>query len=202
MKQLCLVSLVYVLLLSCSAGKDPRREQARQLQRGVLTEDTSWVYRLPYAEGSSHLVLQGYFSRFSHRNRAALDFKMKRGTPVLAARGGVVIRLQEQNDKGGWNRKFRQFANYIVIAHSDSTNAGYWHLRKNGAVVNLGDTVKAGQLIGYSGNTGYTTTPHLHFMVWKRRGNNWTQVPTRFMTNKGAAYLRPLRWYRNGKKPG
>lgn len=172
------------------------RHTARMLQKGRLQDDTSWVYQLPYAPGKSHRLLQGYFSRLSHRNRAALDFKMPAGTPIHAARGGVVVRLQEQHDKGGWNRKYRQYANLLVIQHEDGTRGGYWHLKKDGVVVNLGDTVQTGQLIAYSGKTGYSATPHLHFMVWKSFDGRWTQVPTRFATSKGPRYLRPLRKYR------
>lgn len=193
--------ILIVACTSCSVSKDPQRTTARLLQKGKLKEDTSWIYRLPYKEGTSHWVIQGYFSRFSHKNRAALDFKMKKGTAVYAARDGVVIRMVENNNKGGLNKKNRQYANLIVIEHADGTRAGYWHLKKNGAFVNIGDTVKTGQLIGLSGNTGYTSTPHLHFMVWKNSNGNWRQVPTRFMTKKGPKYLRPIRWYRSKKAP-
>lgn len=186
---------------SCAVSKDPQRKTARLLQKGKLKEDTSWVYKLPYKEGKSLLLLQGYFSRLSHKNRAAIDFKMRQGTEIYAARGGVVIRMVKHNDKGGWNRKYRQFANMIVIQHNDSTRAGYWHLQKDGAFVNVGDTVQTGQLIGRSGKTGYSFMPHLHFMVWKNSNGRWTQVPTRFMTKKGPKYLRPLRFYRNKKAP-
>ncbi len=184
------------LITSCSVSKDPQRKMIRDLQSGKVTEDTSYIYALPYPEGKSYRVIQGYFSRFSHKNRAALDFKMKKGTEIAAARDGVVIRLQESNTKGGWNRKFRQYANLVVIQHEDGTRAGYWHLQKDGVLVNLGDSVKQGQVIALSGKTGYSATPHLHFMVWKNLNNNWRQVPTRFQTSKGPRYLRPLRKYR------
>ena len=89
-----------------------------------------------------HLTfLQGYFSSFSHKSRAALDFKMKHGTKVYAARAGVVIRLDEQHIKGGRNKKYRKDANLVVIQHEDGTKAGYWHLQQNGVLVNIGDTV-------------------------------------------------------------
>lgn len=170
---------------------------ARNLQKGRLKDDSSYVYALPYDAGKSYLVVQGYFSSFSHRNRAAIDFKMKRGTTITAAREGVVVRLQKDNNLGGLNRRFRQYANYIVIEHEDGTRAGYWHLQKGGVLVAVGDTVRQGQPIGKSGQTGYSAFPHLHFFVWSGKGDAWVQLPTRFHTRNGPRYLRPMRHYKS-----
>lgn len=186
---------ILVVFAACNASRTAEQREARKLWKSNTSEDTSYVYALPYEEGTSHLLIQGYYSAFSHKNRAALDFKMKRGTKITAAREGVVVRMQEGNNKGGWNKKYRQYANYIVIEHSDGTRAGYWHLQHNGVLVNLGDSVKKGQVIGLSGKTGYSATPHLHFMVWGTRNGQWQQVPTRFETKKGARYLKPLKKY-------
>lgn len=180
-------------LYSCAGGSDAAGKTARWLQRGKIKEDTSFVYSLPYEKGTAHTLIQGYFGSFSHKNRAALDFKMKEGTKILAARDGVVIRMVEKNDKGGMNKKYREFANLIVIAHSDGSRSGYWHLQKDGALVNVGDSVKQGQVIGLSGKTGYASTPHLHFLVWKSSKGSWQSVPTRFLTENGPRYLRPWR---------
>lgn len=172
------------------------RKEIKLLQKGIIRDDTSYVYELPYEKGKSHLLAQGYFSRFSHRERVALDFKMKRGTKICAAREGIVVRVKEDGDRGGWNRKYRPYGNNIVIQHADSSRAGYWHLQKDGALVNVGDTVKKGQVIGLSGMTGYALFPHLHFIVWDfDKNGNWRQVPTRFQTRKGINYLKPLRRY-------
>ncbi|MBL7738809.1 MAG: M23 family metallopeptidase [Chitinophagaceae bacterium] len=183
--------------MGCVSTKDPYRNYVRKLQKGKITEDTSFVYQLPYEESKSYRVIQGYFSAFSHKNRAALDFKMKRGANICAARDGVVIRVKEDGDRGGWNRKYRPYGNNIVIQHADGTRSGYWHLQKDGALVNMGDTVKAGQVIALSGKTGYAAVPHLHFMVWSNYGGQWQQVPTRFQTRKGIKYLRPWKKYKN-----
>lgn len=192
-------ALVYffcvMVFYSCAVSNNPQRTQFRQLQKGKIKEDTSYVYSLPYNQKETHRLVQGYFSTLSHKERAALDFKMKRGTPVLAARGGVVVRVKEDGNKGGWNKKYRPYGNVIVIQHTDSSRAGYWHLQLNGALVNVGDTVTQGQHIGYSGKTGYTLFPHLHFLVWRFNNNQWQQVGTRFKTSKGNLYLRPLRRY-------
>ena len=192
-----LVFISILLMAGCTISKDPMRKTARLLQRGALKEDTSYIYSLPYAKGTSHLLIQGYFSGFSHKNRAALDFKMKKGTPVYASRGGVVIRLEEQHSKGGRNKKYRKEANLVIIQHHDGTRAGYWHLQQNGVLVNIGDTVEQGQLIALSGKTGYTFLPHLHFIVWTNNNGSWQQVPTRFATSAGIKYLRPFRRYYN-----
>jgi murein DD-endopeptidase MepM/ murein hydrolase activator NlpD len=190
---------VYFLILglittSCYVSKNPLRKQIKLLQKGKATSDTSFVYQLPF--NYNRLIVQGYFGKFSHKERAALDFKMRKGTKIYAARGGVVMRLKEDSDKGGGNPKYRQDGNHIVILHSDSTRGMYWHLKQNGALVNLGDTIKQGQLIGLSGSTGYSAFPHLHFMVAKVNNNNWQQIPTRFKTKKGIKYLRAWHWYK------
>ena len=194
-----LFPLVFLfILLGCAASKNPLRKETRLLQKGIIRDDTSYVYALPYEYNTSHLLIQGYFSRLSHKERIALDFKMKRGTKICAARDGVVVRVKEDGHKGGWNRKYRPYGNVIVIQHADGSRAGYWHLQHNGALVNMGDTVRKGQVIGLSGKTGYTFLPHLHFIAWTfNKRNEWQQVATRFQTSKGIKYLRPLRKYRS-----
>lgn len=186
-----------LFLISCSVSKNPLRKQVKLLQRGIIKDDTSYVYALPFEVGRSYCLIQGYFSRFTHKERAALDFKMKRGTKIFAARGGIVVRVKEDGDKGGLKNKYRPYGNNIVIQHPDGSRAGYWHLQHNGALVNTGDSVKIGQVIGLSGKTGYTALPHLHFLVWRfTDGGQWQQVPTRFQTSKGIKYLRSFHRYR------
>src|SRR6185369_6518528 len=136
MKWLCFIGLA--LCTGCAVSKNPLRKEFRELQTGKLKEDTSYVYRLPYEDNSSHWMIQGYFTHFSHKERAAIDFKMKRGTKVVAARDGVVVRMKEDGNKGGLNRKYRRYGNFITVEHSDGTRAGYWHLQQNGVLVNLG----------------------------------------------------------------
>lgn len=174
------------------------REQVKDLQKGVIADDTSYIYALPFEEGKSFRVIQGYFSRFTHKERAALDFNMNRGTKITAAREGIVTRVKEDGKKGGLNKKYRSDGNNIIITHADGSRAGYWHLQHNGALVKVGDTVARGQVIGLSGKTGFAIVPHLHFLVWTNKNGSWQQVATRFQTSTGVKYLRSWKKY---KKP-
>jgi murein DD-endopeptidase MepM/ murein hydrolase activator NlpD len=189
--------LFLIAITSCSVSKNPLRKQVTLLQKGVIKDDTSYVYALPYESGKTFRVIQGYFSHFTHKERAALDFNMKRGTNITAVREGVVVRVKEDGTRGGLNKKYRPDGNNIVIQHPDGSRAGYWHMQHNGALVNVGDTVKKGQVIAISGKTGYALSPHLHFLVWRSGGGQWQQVPTRFQTSKGIKYLKGWKRYTN-----
>jgi murein DD-endopeptidase MepM/ murein hydrolase activator NlpD len=150
--------------------------------------DDSTLYRLPYAAGAGYRVLQGYGSRFSHTGleEFAVDFRMPVGTPVHAARGGVVARIEEAHSRGCWEDGCGDYANYIVVLHDDLTTGEYYHLQQDGALVALGERVETGQKIGLSGNTGHTTTPHLHFAVYRAAAWGRTQsIPVRFATAEG-----------------
>lgn len=192
------LSFVFLIVLTgCYVSKNPLRKEIKLLQKGVIKDDTSYVYALPYETGRKYRLIQGYFGPFSHKERAALDFKMKRGSNICAARGGIVVRVKEDGYLGGWNRKYRSHGNNIVIQHADGSRAGYWHLQKDGALVNVGDTVRQGQVIALSGKTGYTISPHLHFLVWGNDANGrWQQRATRFQTSNGIKYLRSWKKYK------
>ncbi len=159
--------------------------------------DASVIYELPYEEGHSKRVIQGYLGKDSHVEGASysLDFGMRVGVKedeahqswgVHAARAGTVvgIRLSASNRA----KKVKQYdGNYIVIQHSDRTIGLYSHLTRGGVVVPVGATVKAGQLIGRSGASGFCHTWHLHFAVHRvaRRDERGVSVPVRFRTADG-----------------
>lgn len=150
--------------------------------------DDDHLYSLPYASNKSYRVLQGFGSRFSHTGleEFAIDIDMPVGTPVHAARDGVVAEVEESHDRGCWDDGCGDYANFIVILHGDGTTGEYYHLKKDGSAVAVGDTVTQGQKIGYSGNTGHTTMPHLHFAVYCAdvRGNIQS-IPVRFRSSDG-----------------
>lgn len=193
-----LLSSLFLFFTGCAVSTNPLRKEIKWLQKGKIKDDSSYVYLLPFENNKAHLLVQGYFGNFSHKERAALDFKMKKGTKILAARDGVVTRVKEDGEKGGAKKEYRSEGNNIIIQHFDNSRSGFWHLQKNGSLVNVGDTVKRGQVIALSGNTGYTAFPHLHFIVWKNNDKGqWQQVPTRFETSKGIKYPKAWRWFRS-----
>jgi len=152
--------------------------------------DDNYIYQLPYAPGNRFKVTQAYNGKFSHTgsNQYATDWDLPEGTLVHAARGGVVVRPKDDSDKGGPDRKFENAANYILIRHSDGSIGNYAHLQKGGAKVVLGQKVKAGDWIALSGNSGFSTGPHLHFAVFKtKNGSERVSIPTKFRTLNAAA---------------
>ena len=140
------------------------------------------AYGLPVAVAQA-CIDQGFEGEFSHRdaeNRHALDFAVPEGTPVLAARGGVVMQTQGGFRDHGLDRaRDAGRANYIRILHDDGSMALYAHLAEAGVLVGVGQQVEAGQRIGLSGNTGYSTAPHLHFAVQVNRGMQLEAIPFR-----------------------
>jgi murein DD-endopeptidase MepM/ murein hydrolase activator NlpD len=189
-----LVFFFFILMIS-SCGV-----QYRLPKNGGSSTDTSHIYALPYPAGVAHFMIQGYNSFFSHKGRLNLDFKMKKGSPIAAARKGIVVRVVERFKRGGVHIKFLSQANQVIVQHDDGTQAMYGHLQYNGALVSVGDTVQVGQVIAKAGSTGYSAISHLHFYVWRFGSAGREVIPTRFYTGKGIKYLRPGRWYRARKR--
>jgi murein DD-endopeptidase MepM/ murein hydrolase activator NlpD len=133
-------------------------------------------------------VTQGYHGSYSHKgsNEYAIDWQMPEGTPVFAARGGLVVKVKDDSNTGGSSMKYDPFNNYVLIRHNDGTLGHYCHLKKNGVTVKPGEMVKAGQLIAHSGNTGFSSGAHLHFSVFKTKdGRERISLPVKFQTADG-----------------
>ncbi len=134
-----------------------------------VRHDFAARYRLPYESGTSHKVIQGFGGTFSHQGdfRYAIDWAMPPNTRVLAAREGVVVECNDGFGAGGPDRKFAYCVNTVIVRHPDGTYGEYDHLIHNGVRVRVGQKVRAGDLLALSGNSGFTSQPHLHFMVYR-----------------------------------
>ena len=195
MKYFLLLILIY---FSSPCFSQTPEYSIHDLKAGKFKEDKSYIYLLPFEKGKKVFLIQAYESKMSHKGERALDFKVKKGTKICAAREGVVIAAREDSDEGGLKPENLSDGNYVSIKHIDGSVAHYWHLKKDGVHVKTGDAVTAGQLIGESGNTGYSAFPHLHFeVVGNDTNGNYTQLATRFKTKKGIKYLRPAKFYRS-----
>ncbi|EQA45859.1 peptidase, M23 family [Leptospira broomii serovar Hurstbridge str. 5399] len=166
----------------------PRVEFVSYFGKLNAIHDDSYVYHLPY-EGKSWISV-GYNSGNEHRGDAmySLDFYMPEGTAILAARDGTVVETEDRFSVGKIDPTLIDKANRVIIAHSDGTVAIYGHLKKDGVLVKPGDRVVAGSKIGFSGNTGYSSGPHLHFEVYRPEENRRKKTfPTLFKTESGDA---------------
>jgi murein DD-endopeptidase MepM/ murein hydrolase activator NlpD len=148
------------------------------------------TYQLPYAPGEKFKVTQGYNGKFSHTgsNQYAIDWQMPEGTFVRAAREGVVVRAKDDSDRGGPSMDYDRYNNYVLIRHDDGTLAHYCHLQKGGCLVKAGQRVAVGDIIARSGNTGFSSGPHLHLCVFMtRNGRERLSLPVKFRTTAESA---------------
>jgi murein DD-endopeptidase MepM/ murein hydrolase activator NlpD len=153
---------------------DPAQRYRRELYFHARFGDPDarpepYVYGLPYPRGKTFVVLQGFHGAFSHRgsNEYAVDFHCPVATPVIAARDGVVVASNASAQGSGTSPEFLddKRANFVIVRHADGTLGEYMHLAPSGVEVMPGQQVVRGQELALSGNTGFSTTPHLHFQV-------------------------------------
>ncbi len=172
---------------------DPRQDarfdlDLRQLPGDPRARPADVEYRLPF-DHQQVRVDQAFGGRFSHadaENHYAVDFAMPEGTPVLAARGGTVLQVEGGvRDAGDPAAANAARANHVRILHDDGSMALYAHLQPDGVLVRVGERVRQGQRIGLSGNTGFSTAPHLHFAVQVNAGMALRAIPFRMHGPQG-----------------
>jgi murein DD-endopeptidase MepM/ murein hydrolase activator NlpD len=138
------------------------------------------VYRYPLPwQGGPFRLTQGANGRYSHftpKGRYALDIAMPEGTPIVAARPGVVVKIE--NDQSG--RGNNPSGNFVRILHDDGTMGVYLHLMRGSVQVREGQQVSIGERIARSGNTGNSTGPHLHFVIQRNLGLALESIPFDF----------------------
>lgn len=140
-------------------------------------------YSLPFKKKNLIKAIshpKAHFAHFKH----AIDFILPEGTELLAPKTGKVLDIKMDSKEGGADPKYNdmKYLNYMTIQHSDGEFSQYAHLKYKGALVKLGDIVRKGQLIAISGNTGFTTAPHLHFQIFKLNNTEigWETLKIRF----------------------
>jgi len=150
----------------------------------------SQPYRLPFALSSTVYVSQAFPDVITHgdpSSQYAIDFVMAVGTHVFAAREGVVIEVASDFFEHGTDMKTDgPRANVVRVLHDDGTMSLYGHLNWNTIRVVPGQRVARGEYLADSGNTGFTTGPHLHFVVQRNRGGALVSVPIEFTGASGA----------------
>ena len=143
----------------------------------------------PFPAGEQFPVSQGFQGEKTHNtpeSEFAIDIAMPVGTPVHAARGGIVMDVEEDFNRGGTNlEEFGDKANHVRILHDDGTMALYAHLDLASVIVRPGARVRAGQKIARSGNTGFSSGPHLHFALQQNVGMKLVSLPFRFRAADG-----------------
>lgn len=146
----------------------------------------------PFSPEGRYPITQGFEGERTHKtpdSEYALDIAMPVGTAIHAARSGIVMDIEEDFNKGGTDlKKFADKANHVRILHDDGTMGLYAHLDLASVSVRAGARVRAGQKIARSGNTGFSSGPHLHFVIQQNVGMKLISVPFKFKGNEGEAF--------------
>jgi murein DD-endopeptidase MepM/ murein hydrolase activator NlpD len=140
-------------------------------------------YRAPFAVGSTYVISQAYPTAVTHNSpdsQYAVDIALPDGTPVYAAREGTIINVRHDAFRGGASPAMMDQANVVDILHDDGTIAMYAHLHWDSIRVHIGQHVRRGEYIANSGSTGFSTGPHLHFVVIRNAGFQGLSVPIEF----------------------
>ena len=150
---------------------------------------------LPFSKNKKYKITQGYKDNGTHKNIFAIDFGLKENDTIYAADDGYVIGVVDQNKEGGNDKKWLNNSNYLDIYHPKSGMfTGYGHFKYLGSLVNLGDFVKQGQPIAISGNTGYSSGPHLHFEVNIPVHSGWKTTSIEFLEGYKGDSLKKHDW--------
>lgn len=150
------------------------------------------IYQPPVAKSGIYKISQAFNGNFSHNrpgNRYAIDIPMPVGTPVVAARAGVVTQVVDTFGSGGGSVWMRSQTNFITVLHADGTFGVYAHLMAASARVRPGEAVVTGQALAASGNSGYSTGPHLHFAVRRNGGMVLQSIPFNMSDSSGLVSL-------------
>ncbi len=143
----------------------------------------SFVYHLPFSPDTHFRVTQGYDGKVSHRGDLSnsIDWTMPIKTPIYSARKGIIAEIVDGFNEGKFEREYLDKANYIFVLHDDGTIGNYAHLHAGSINLKVGDKVNTGDFLGLSGNSGYSSAPHLHFNIFvPNNGYSYKTIPVKF----------------------
>ena len=141
-------------------------------------------YPLPWRGGPFRLSqgANGQYSHYGPKNKYAMDIAMPVGTPIIAARAGVVVKTENSQSGRGNDAS----GNFVRVLHDDGTMGVYLHLKQGSVSVREGQRVTVGSPLALSGNTGNSSGPHLHFVVQRNSGAGLVSIPYQFNQPLGA----------------
>ena len=151
-----------------------------------VSNTDNYLYKTPFLSGLPRKITQGFNGKFSHNkppNNYAVDIALPVGTYITAARSGTVIDVKDDYHMGGQTAYFLDKANRVMVLHSDGSYALYGHILLGTARVKVGDEVKEGDTLAMSGSSGFSTGPHLHFIIYKNSGFKTESIPFNFEAN-------------------
>lgn len=148
-------------------------------------------YEIPLGIGLERQITQSFRGRFSHHSEPSLyavDIALPIGTNLTAARGGTVVSVKDDYHMGGATEYFLDKANFVRIIHDDGTFGDYGHILMGTAQVKPGDKVVTGDIIARSGTSGFSTGPHLHFVIRRNIGFEYRSVKFSFIDAQGNTF--------------
>jgi len=122
-------------------------------------------YSIPFKDNIIRVEAPAH--KWKRHLKFCIDFLLPDGTPIVAARSGIVIACQDRYKRSYKSPKFAGRRNYIVIHHTNGENSVYVHLQHRSIKVKENQKVMRGQVIALSGQVGFATYPHLHFGVYR-----------------------------------
>lgn len=181
-----------VAVYTSAGGLRVPRYEYRYIVGDPTAQPDNVAYQTPFAGLTTHEISQGFNGRFSHHHdnsRYAIDIALPVGTYIVAARSGVVVLTREKFVLGGVSSTyFLDKANSVMIMHDDGTFATYGHLLPESILVKPGQRVNAGDYLARSGSSGYSSGPHLHFVVLVARTDTLVSVPFELRAADGTRF--------------
>lgn len=160
--------MMCIIFICCKPNNDlPGNNHSVACASSVFPDWETSDYVLPYSVGKRYNTGLSVCSSSYHGvglpDQFAVDFNMPIGEEITASIGGEVVHVVESGSDYG-------FPNNLIVVKAGEIYVQYMHLTKNGAIVEVGDTVVKGDILGYSGATGLAGYPHLHFVVTSANG--------------------------------